>query len=244
MRSNGLTAPSYSPVADLNPQVAEALLTDLRERGVAAYTKPVETSSTVGFDAAEFRVAVKERLYVDASASLAVRELIASTDPASDLDNDDLAWARIVAGYDAPVAPASASWPPQEDLPPAMDSLGAPGDAPREESSDRFDDEPALPQPPGASPTFGPVEMHRSAEAFIPPEPPPLPHLAPAQQLAWVGLAGGPLLLLIAAVFAVTLPVWLSLAAVIGFVGGFLTLVAMMEDRHSDDGDSGDGAVV
>jgi hypothetical protein len=244
MRSNGLTAPSYSPVADLYPQVAEALLSDLRERGVAAYTKPVETSSTVGFDAAEFRVAVKERLYVDASASLAVREMIASTDPALDLDNDDLAWARIVAGYDTPVAPASATWPPQEDLPPAREDLGASADAPEETSSGRSDDEPAVPQPRGPNPAFGPVEMHRGAEAFIPPEPPPLPHLAPAQQLAWVGLAGGPLLLLIAALFAVTLPVWLSLGAVIGFVGGFLTLVATMEDRHSDDGDSDDGAVV
>jgi hypothetical protein len=233
MRSNGLTAHSYSPVADVYPQVADALLIDLRQRGVAAYTKPVETSSTVGFDAAEFRVAVKERLYVDASASVAVRELIAQTDPAQDLDNDDLAWARIVAGYDAPVTPATASWPPQEDLDPSPDLQSA---TRAEEPSP-----PAAAVPRAAS---GPVEMHRADEAFVPPEPPPLPHLKPAQQLAWLGLAGGPLLLLMAALFAVTLPVWLSLAAVIGFVGGFIALVATMEDRSDPDGGSDDGAVV
>jgi hypothetical protein len=233
MRSNGLTAPSYSPVADLYPQVAEALLIDLRERGVAAYTKPVETSSTVGFDAAEFRVAVKERLYVDASASLAVRELIEQTDPAQDLDNEDLAWARIVAGYDAPVPPAAASWPPEEDL-------GHPGDACVDASAEL----PSTPAPTVPSAGLGPVERHRVEETFIPPEPPPLPHLAPSQQLAWLGLAGGPLLLLMAALFAVTLPVWLALGAVIGFVGGFITLVATMEDRRDEDGGSDDGAVV
>jgi hypothetical protein len=233
MRSNGLTAPSYSPVADLYPQVAEALLVELRERGVAAYTKPVETSSTVGFDATDFRVAVKERLYVDASASGAVRELIAQTDPAQDLDNDDLAWARIVAGYDAPVPPSAASWPPEEDL-------GHSGDARTEANAEA----PTLPAPAAPSAGVGPVETHRAEETFIPPEPPPLPHLAPSQQLAWLGLAGGPLLLLMAALFAVTLPVWLSLAAVIGFVGGFITLVATMEDRRDPDGGSDDGAVV
>lgn len=233
MRSNGLTAPSYSPVADVDPQLADLLLGDLRERGVAAYTKPVETSSTVGFDSAEFRVAVKERLYVDAAASGEVRELLARTNPASDLDNDDLAWARIVAGYDAPVA--GAAWPAQEDL----------------------GDQAAASSEPGAQPAIrggweaaqlspGHVEAFDSSrsEPFIPPEPPPLPRLSPAQQLAWLGLAGGPLLLLVSALFAVPLPVWLSLAAVVGFVGGFLTLVASMEDRNGPDDASDNGAVV
>lgn len=234
MRSNGLTASSYSPVADLDPQAAEALLGDLRQRGVAAYTKPVETSSTVGLDGAEFRVAVKERLYVDASASGSVRELIAHVDPTSDLDNDDLTWAQIVAGFDAPVTSATAGWPPQEDLT-------------DRDADGRFDagTEPCNPPPPPrAGASRAPFDAHRIDESFIPPEPPPLPRLKPAQQLAWLGLAGGPLLLLMAALFTIALPVWLSLAAVVGFVGGFLALVATMEDRQGPDGGSDDGAVV
>ena len=42
MRSNGLTAATYTPVADLDPAVAETLLDDLKSQGVAAYAKPVE----------------------------------------------------------------------------------------------------------------------------------------------------------------------------------------------------------
>lgn len=233
MRSNGLSARAYSPVADLEPQVAEALLNDLARRGVAAYTKPVETSTTTGFDAAEFRVAIRDRLYVDASAFADVRALIASTDPQSDLDNDELTWAQIIAGYDAPVPADAAAWPAREDL--AAD--------PAVDAGHNQLTEPPLREPERAMPA--PV-LHAGFvdERFIPPEPPPLPHLDPYQQLAWIGLAGGPLLLLIAALFAVTLPVWLSLAAVVGFVGGFLTLVATMDERSRPDGDGDDGAVI
>ena len=232
MRSNGLTARAYSPVADLDPQVAEALLGDLGRRGVAAYTKPVETSTTTGFDVAEFRVAIKDRLYVDATAYADVRKLIASTAPQSDLDNDDLTWAQIIAGYDAPVA-ASTPWPARENL----------GHDP---AADPEDEQPSQWQAlhrPGVQPLPGP-DAALADDAFIPPEPPPLPHLDPHKQLAWIGLAGGPLLLLIAGLFALTLPVWLSLAAVFGFVGGFLTLVATMDDRSGSDGGSDDGAVI
>lgn len=219
MRSNGLTAPAYRPVADLDPLVAESLLADLASRGVAAYTKPVETPTTVGLDGVEFRARLQERLYVDARAPDDIGQLIARTHPTPDLGNDELAWAQIVAGYDFPVADEAIRWPASENVhdeaPEATVTAKSGTDAP---------------------PAIG--------ESFIPPEPPPLPRLDVPQQLAWLGLAGGPLLLFIAALFTVTLPVWLSLAAVIGFVGGFLTLVATMEDRRPPEGDSDDGAVL
>jgi hypothetical protein len=239
MRSNGLTASAYSPVADLEPQVAEALLDDLRHRGVAAYTTPVETSTTTGFDVAEFRVAIKDRLYVDANAYAEVRQIIASTAPQSELDNDDLTWAQIIAGYDAPFTAGAAVWPAREDL----DHDWVPRTEDRQ-SGDRQSGSfqsarDAGPVPPGRT-----LEPSVGDESFIPAEPPPLPHLDPYQQLAWIGLVGGPLLLLISGLFALALPVWLSLAAVFGFVGGFLTLVATMEDRSTPDGGSDDGAVI
>jgi hypothetical protein len=207
MRSNGLTAPSYAPVADVDPQVAHVLLGELRQRGVAAYSKPVEGNGTAALGVAEYRVAVKERLYVDAVAATDVRDLIIRSAPTSDVDNEDLRWEQIVARFEETDVPPVPRWPDAEEVA-------------AEAADDAADD------------------------FFIPAEPPPLPRLAPYQQLAWIGLAGGPLLLLIAALFAVTLPVWLSLAAVGGFVGGFLVLVATMEDRRPPDEESGNGAVV
>ena len=104
MRSNGLTARSYTPVADLDPVLATALLDDLKHQGVAAYTKPVESTTTSGFDRPEFRVRVRDRLYVDAVAFTRVRDLLAERDPDLLDDNEDLTWAQLVAGFDQPLS--------------------------------------------------------------------------------------------------------------------------------------------
>ena len=257
MRSNGLTASAYTPIADLEPLVADALLADLREQGVAAYTKPVESSTTTGFDRPEFRVGVKDRLYVDTAASQRVCQLLARHGPDLDAANDDLTWAQIVATFDQPVAPGTAAWPAQEDIdteptrddgpaaasPPTTDvSSGAPEggfDVGRNTDSGRRDRRRSDRFPAGDRP-----KDPDAAEHFVPAAPPPLPKLEPHKQLAWLGLVGGPLLLVIAALFTVTLPTWLSLLAVAGFVGGFVTLIATMDDSTDEDRDSDDGAVV
>ncbi len=78
---------------------------------------------------------------------------------------------------------------------------------------------------------------------FVPPEPPPLPTLEPRRKLAWIGLFGSPLLMLVGVVLGWTYPTWLSFALVVAFVGGFSYLVATMpRDRGGWSGD--DGAVV
>ncbi len=94
------------------------------------------------------------------------------------------------------------------------------------------------------------AEQERAAAAwhdeghFVPPEPPPVPSTTPARRLAWIGLFGAPLLMLVAVVFPITYPMWVSMGLVAAFVGGFVFLVATM-DRHEDDGFGGDdGAVV
>ena len=86
MRSNGLTASAYTPVADLDPRVAEALLAELKEQGVAAYTKPVESTSMSGFDRPEFAPRAQDRLYVDAAESERVKALISSDNPDAVVD--------------------------------------------------------------------------------------------------------------------------------------------------------------
>jgi hypothetical protein len=272
MRSNGLRASAYSPVADLDPRVADALLTDLKDQGVAAYTKPVESTTTSGFDRPEFRVSVLDRLYVDAAAAERVSELLSAQDPELVTSNEDLTWAQIVAGFDRPIADDVHPWPATEDLTgpsvskAAMRTDDAGGPAPSAREDDALDDGGGdlrrwLARRDATSPRFDrdDADVHREtgdyapdltgnasddADRFIPPPPPPLPKLEPYQQLAWVGLVGGPVLLLVSVLFSIALPVWMSMATVIAFIGGFVTLVATMEDRIDPDDDSDNGAVV
>ena len=76
----------------------------------------------------------------------------------------------------------------------------------------------------------------------MPPPPPPVPRPEPRRGLAWAGLFGAPVILLVALVFGVYLPGWLSLLLVAGFIGGFGYLVATMSNDPRDPGD--DGAVL
>ena len=266
MRSNGLTASAYSPVADLDPRIADALLQELKEQGVAAYAKPVETSSVSGFDRPEFRTGALDRLYVDAAESERVKAMISDQDPDVDTANDDLTWAQIVAGFDQPLRGDVHPWPVTEDLDsraatregtadgdPVADSPDASETPPdrrvelhqwltgRDATGAGYDDE----ELGGGAATASRDELGDGDEEdrFVPEPPPPLPQLEPWQQLAWVGVLGGPLLLLIAVLFSISLPTWLALLAVAGFVGGFVTLVARMDNGNSEDDPSG-GAVV
>lgn len=256
MRSNGLTASSYSPVADLDPRVADAFLLELKQQGVAAYTRPVESTSMSGFDRPEIREGVLDRLYVDAAESEQVRGQLTAQDPSLAASSDDLTWAQIVAGFDQPTTGAVNPWPAHEDL-----DFSPSGDASRDET-------------PSSEPTASPgsagdlkgwlaqrdatssyegvdgasesrsAERHDDADRFVPEPPPPLPKLEPYKQLAWVAVLGGPLLLLIGVLFSLVLPAWLSILAVGGFVGGFVTLIATMDDDDDDEWNSDNGAVV
>lgn len=277
MRSNGLTASAYTPIADLDPRVAASLLDDLARLGVAAYTKPVERSTIVSMEASDLHAGVRDRLYVDAAASPQVRELVAALDQSLVYESDDLAWARLIAEFDRPVDAATAPWPIQEDLDEApADSQSEPAASAsvdeqfpftgRRHDNDRQGEEPPRyldnhthrrrrdDPPPGivdrpAERLDDDILASSRAPAtpedqFVPAAPPPLPQLAPYKQLAWAGLVGGPALLLLAAILGVSLPTWVTLGAVAGFVAGFITLIVTMEDRSGDDWDAGNGAVV
>ena len=77
-------------------------------------------------------------------------------------------------------------------------------------------------------------------EQFVPPDPPPLPHLDRIARFAWAGVLGGPAVLLVIAVSGYSAPGWVAPGAVASFVSGFITLVSRSKGRDSDD----DGAVV
>ncbi|MFG2333784.1 hypothetical protein ACGFMM_29800 [Streptomyces sp. NPDC048604] len=81
---------------------------------------------------------------------------------------------------------------------------------------------------------------------FVPPEPPPLPEADATTKFAWLGAIGGPVLMLLAVLFQWEMTWWLTTVCVVGFLGGFATLVARMkhDDDDDDHDDPGRGAVV
>lgn len=241
MRSNGLTASSYQPVADLDPSVAEALLDELKEKRIAAYSQPVDSSSVAGLGQPEYRNEVLVRLYVDAAATAEALSMVQALDPEAGRRNEDLTWAQIVAGYDTPATHDIAPWPVYEDLDP---------DAERDAQEAR-DSSPlsAIEQAAAlreAAERAAELRARREAEEdrFVPLPPPPLPRLSGAEQVAWLGLIGGPAVLLIAAIFSLPLPTWLTLLSALGFIGGFVALVVRMDDGNARLDDPDDGAQV
>lgn len=250
-RGNGLQAPAYTPVADLDPQLADAMLDALRQEGVAAYAAPAP-----GRAGAYLEVPLPDRptdrLWVDRSAADRARSVLAAhlpgmrheleqhitarsgdDAPATDNDDDDGAWAAIVSSYDAASVDPVPRWPVSEDVPDEQGEPDAPGSV------------------AGSGPQHGPErdatsgdEADDERDHYVPPPPPPLPRADPVTRLAWVGMLGGPVLLALAAIFGLAIGGWVAFLAVAGFVGGFVTLVARMKDRPPTDSGYDDGAVV
>lgn len=128
--------------------------------------------------------------------------------------DEDEAWRQIVANY---------------------------GDAPSVEDVPRSEPQEVEAEPrvePAAEPA--PASFPWEDEGrFVPPPAPPIPRPEPRRALAWSGLFGAPLVLLVALIFGIYLPGWMSLVLVGGFVGGFLYLVSTMPTEPRDPGDDG-----
>jgi hypothetical protein len=153
------------------------------------------------------------------------------TGPDVPLDEEE-AWRTIVANFGERADLSTA-----EDPPPAQ---------PERTVFDRsyLDSqrpEPARPDAEAVAP--GPDSWWEEGH-FVPPEPPPVPRATPARRLAWSGLFGAPLLMLLAVIGHWTYPMWFAMLLVGAFVGGFVFLVATMERRGGDGLNGGDGAVV
>ncbi len=230
-RGNGLTAASYAPVCDLDPRLTGTVLEALREAGIAAYAVTASDQPVIGFELVVTGRPV-DRLYVDAAAKPAALEIVEAALP------DALPAEGLPAEGDEPVLAgtggASPSAVPDLDL--AFEQIVA--------GFDRTDDDgtavawPAAEQAPPAAPSV-PVT---DDDHFVPPTPEPLPELEPITKLAWTGLLGGPLIMLLS-VFGIALPQEIVIFGVIAFVAGFVTLVARLRDRP-EDADPDDGAVV
>ncbi|MFV0136481.1 hypothetical protein ACLGIH_25290 [Streptomyces sp. HMX87] len=174
--------------------------------------------------------------------------------------DEDAAWAAIVAGYgdEPPDPPGAKPFKSVEDL--ARLEAGTNDERPAEERPE--EELPAAPvRPLGGSVAFAPgvgtgPRDHSPAEPsdddfdegdeghFVPPEPPPLPEADVTAKFAWLGVLGGPVLLLLAVLLGWHMTWWLTTLSIGGFLGGFATLVMRMREDDEDEDDPGRGAVV
>jgi len=170
--------------------------------------------------------------------------------------DEDAAWAAIVAGYGEEPAdpPGTKPFKSVEDL--ALLEPETNDEPPKDEKPREV--KPA--KPLGGSVSFAPgvggPRDYSTAEPseddydeddeghFEPPEPPPLPAADTTAKFAWLGVVGGPILLLLAVVLGWDMTWWLATLGIGGFLGGFATLVMRMRTDEDEDGDPGRGAVV
>jgi hypothetical protein len=105
---------------------------------------------------------------------------------------------------------------------------------------DNYGEPPVLPleQPPAEAPE--PFHLELYDEEFVPPPLPPPAVISAERRLAWVGLVGCPVGLVVVNLLHYALPGILVGGLVIGFLAAFGYLVATMEPHDPDD----DGARV
>jgi hypothetical protein len=220
-RDNGLDAPLWTPLRDVDPRVGEHLLDVLEAAGIAAYLEP---AADVGpYTRTVFLPSPpSDRLWVDRARRVEARGLVERyadeharpvperASVRKEID-EDAEWARIVAAFEAENGRLAAD--PSDAVP-----SDAPPPAPHE-----------------------PAILDLPDEHFEPPPAPPLPVPAPSSLYA--------VLLVIGGITLVGLPSLIGLSQDLGLLFGVLLigagaalLVSRMRERATDDGD--DGAVV
>ena len=262
MRDNGLTAADYTSVGGIDPLIAESVLTALAEAGIAAYCGTPDESRTTDATDTEARTAEPADEGVEAEATekpeapakadeparvptgfeeiFVDSEAVDRARPVIDRSTEDAEWNSLVEQFNAPSAPGHDGgetpvprWPASEDVDEKYEPLiDVPAGLIVGDDKDDEDEE--------TPPAKRADDPH---DHFVPPEPPRGPRLDWISRLAWLGLIGGPLLLILAAVLDFGTG-RITTLAVVGFIGGFLTLVLRMKDRLPQDDTPDDGAVV
>jgi hypothetical protein len=218
VRDNGLAAPAYVVLADIDPTVGDALLTALRRARIAAYLEPSEPSEPTS----------RQRLYVaaaersDARAVVEVAARSVAHGDAATRQPDLLAGVDAQAEFDALVG----DW--------HVDTVNAVRAAERDLTREDADWRMRLQLPAAASEAD-------EQDHYVPPTPPPLPRLAGATILALVVIAASVAMLAFGR--ALGLPGDLAfLAGVAGILVGAGLLIMRLRDGSDDEDD--DGAVI
>lgn len=230
MRGNGHHASWYAPLADLDPPLVDHVLELLAEQRIAAYAEPLE-GETGPYRDVRAPDRPTTRVYVDSSRVAAARAVISTSlpelraeflaDAAARMDADDMRQRR----EDLERKDFDQQW---ADLVAGFGPVPEVDEQPREPLSARLIRAES-------------IEDEPDPEAFVPPQPPPIPRPPDAvSRFAWAGVIGGPLVFLAAAVLG--LGGTIQAAGFLGFVAGFAVLVSRMKDSRDDD--DADGAVV
>ena len=161
----------------------------------------------------------------------------------------EAAFAASIADFGAPAPEGRAPWPEAEDVRPDEPPAGQvtfvdPSDpaSHRRGPRHRLPDGSGVPGAYDIGPAPDPDEPDDPDDRFVPPEPPPITSTDLPSRLAWLGVIGGPLFLLVAALVWRALPTLVVIGALSAFIGGFVTLVARLPRDRGDGSD--DGAVV
>jgi hypothetical protein len=220
-RDNGLRCGGYVPVADLDPRVVDALLSALRDAGIAAYAAPTP-ASTGG--AMESRLPSRpiDRLWVDDQQVTRAKDLVAEQTREPDID---AAWQQVLASLQSPSTSPVPPWPVTEDV-----------DGPAETGSDARLVRPADLTADGE---LSDEDDAADDEHFVPPPPPPFPRLHRKTVAAIASIAVG--LLILATNFDGGT---FTVLAVLAILGGLASLVWRMHDGPPTDSGWDDGAVV
>jgi hypothetical protein len=234
MRSNGLTAEDYAPVAVLERSLSADALLALREAGVAAYAVLPQASGpdrSPGPQTAEQATVFADRTALAKARAVIAQVAPGAVAPAEVSPVDEVAWQQIVSGF------SSTAPEPQHDT-------GTNDTADTAETDDRAA-RPAEPDRRRAHPPeHQPHPLVDDDEHFVPEPPPPPPRPDLLGRLGWGGVLGGPLGLLLSALASWSPPRFVLLLFAVAFVGGMVTLVLRMKDRPPTDDGPDNGAVV
>jgi hypothetical protein len=260
-RDNGLDAADYAVAGDVDPRVGEHLLDVLAAGGIAAYLQPSADLNPI-LRTTTLPARPTDRLYVDRAHLAEARDQLHKltggalpTPPPPKPDNRpaaggsqsdvDAEWAKIVAGFNTGVDPATAPWPEAEGLkaapepPPVLPSAA-------DFSGIQLNRRRTDPQPPDPSVLDALDEdddEDEDEERYTPPPPPPLPHFSKYAIAGVIGVVAGFVLF----IHPTLLPIDSNYVMLLGFaaiVAGAVTLVWRLRSGDDDDDDFDDGAVV
>lgn len=219
-RDNGLRCGNYVAIADLDPRVADALLSTLRDAGIAAYAAPTP-GATGGYGERVLPSRPMDRLWVDDAQVPKARAIVdAEAEPPAPAEPDlDTAWQQVLASLQSPAQSPVPPWPVSEDVDASGGTVETHVIRPAAvEERDEDGDE---------------------AEHFVPPPPPPFPRLQPATVASIASIAFGLLILATQ---------WdggtFNFLGIIFVVGGVANLIYRMRQGPPTDSGWDDGAVV
>jgi hypothetical protein len=244
-RDNGLTATSYVRLDDVETHLVDELLDRLAQNGVAAYSAPsVGRRGPYGDTVPP--LGPSDSVYVDTEQRERAR---AVTDTYLREFQDELAWSDIVAGFDTEPDSSEGGvprWPVSEDI--DLEDIDPEDRTASATTTDTLGTTIGFEELRANTPTSPVVRRDAAADDpedhFQPPPPPPLPEIDRVGRFAWAGALGGPAFLVLATLLGLHLDGWVGFLALVGFMAGFVTLVARMKDRPPGGTGPDDGAVV